>query len=537
MKIISNLKLRMILVFTILCTSSPDIFSQEHIMIAWMAANVGDKAIINFDVEKYVDRVMLSDFSKSKLFIEANKDYNKYKILKRDYIYRDNASIFKSALKKMVYGEMVKQHALYQFKLNSSDNNSRRGLFGGRSRNSTPEIRNAFNITESQYFDMVNKTETRMLKKYLDKKMGIVKARDAFGNNLKKGNFPHKLTDSNTDIYYRWYKAMKNKLKQDMFENEVKKWEAIQATKNNIDLHIRPMEVHDFYKSTAMFITDNVINQDMTLDQWTNMISSHPELTIMMEKTKILSLGGASLASIYKQDKVKFQSLKKEIINKFSTQLNDQLIEKILSYENKALSLANKYSSAQKLWELYKKYDLKADDRSLMLSKLYRLAATIKEGNVNREETRTIVKTELKKAIKLLKEKLNTDSFYLAEINEKKLFHMLVSSSLNDDVRAVLENADDYTKRTLYMGIWFTKFLASKIALGTNVTIKTDICAYNTYQCQKKITDWLKMVEYNNGLEKFRNKTLQDHWKGMFNLNPVGKASLNGQEAIDFIFN
>ena len=180
---------------------------------------------------------------------------------------------------------------------------------------------------------------------------------------------------------------------------------------------------------------------------------------------------------------------------------------------------------------------MKADDRSLMLSKLYKLAATIKEGKANRAETRKVLQSEFQRTIKLLKEKLKQDSFYLEKENEKFLFHMLVEASLKKESKELLETTDAYTKRAIYMGTWFTKFMASKVAFGTTITIKSNICSYNTYECQKKITDWLKMMEYNKGLEKFRTKTLQEYWKGMFTLNPVGQSTLHGQAAIDFIFN
>lgn len=527
------------LVLSLLVPALNTFAQDEPLLIAWTAARTGDKFITNYEVEQYIDRSMLSDFSKSKLFKEANRDYNQYKVLKRKHIYKDQGLIFKKALKKMIYGQMVKKHALQEFRLNEVRNNNRRGglagLFGGNNNNQRPVGRQAFNVTERQYMELVRENEDRVLKKYLDQRMGIVKARDKFGDDLKKGDFPHKSSDSNTDIYFRWYKAMKNKLKQDIFDKEVQKWEAIQAVKSNPDLYVRPIEVHDFFKKYESKIQAEVQNQEMSMEEWTELLSKNPQYSILMENTKLLSLGGASLATIRNENPAKFKKLVTEIQQKFAPQLNETLLKKVLDYEQKAKVLANKYPTAEKLWELHKQYDLRADDRSLMLSKLYMLAATIKEGEANRNNTRELLKTEFTKLYQSLKAQLGNEDFYLGKENEKLLFHMLVDAHLKKEGKEVLEAADNYSRRALYMGIWFTKFLASKISFGSKITVKTDICKYNTYECQKKITDWLKLEEYNNGLEEFRTQTLRDYWNGLMTVNPLGRNQMHGTEAVDFV--
>ncbi|TNF26317.1 MAG: hypothetical protein EP319_14145 [Deltaproteobacteria bacterium] len=526
----------------ILLLTSIATFAGEPILFAWVAARVGDKMYTNMDVEDFITRAQLSDMEKTVLFKRANKDYGQYLALKKQRIYENNKEIYNKGLKKLVYQEMVKQHAIREMRSNSSRSRRSGGplglgnLFGGGNRSEPVDNnRRAFNITEDQFFKMVQEKEDKVLKVWLDQRLGIVKARQEFGDQLKKSDYPHKASDSNEDVYWRWYKSMKNALKQEMLSQEVQKWEAIQATKRNPTMHIRPADVYDFHKETGSYINEKINNQDMSYKDWTGLISSKPEISVLMEDTKILSLGGASPFSIMESDQAKFEQLKKEIQTSFLPQLGNELIGKIIDYEKKAQVLADKYPTVESLVALYEEHDRRADDRSLMLAKLYKMAATIKEGNADRVKTQRLITTAFSSAINELKSLLMNNATYQKEENQKLLFHMVVEAELKRMTQDSASEDDLYSKRTLNMAIWFTKFLANKSAFSTNVRIKTNICAYNTFECQKKITDWLKMQEFQNGVEYFRTKELRNEHQGFVSLNPDGKSELYGDQALDFI--
>ncbi|MCO4794085.1 MAG: hypothetical protein KC493_10250 [Bacteriovoracaceae bacterium] len=535
-------KLFIILIFSLTSLAT---FAADPQLIAWIAARVGDKMYTNLDVESFVTRSELSDMEKTVLFKRANKDHGKYLQLKRQKIYENDRAVYNKALKKLIYQEMVKQHAMRDMRRASSRSSRNSGgplglgnLFGGGSRNSSaPVQRRAFNITEEAFYKMVQEKEDKVLKTWLDQRLGIVVARQKFGEELKNADYPHKSSDSHEDIYWKWYKSMKNALKQDILSNEVKKWEAIQGTKRNPTMHIRPIDVRDFYTETSSLIEEKVQNQDMSYKTWTNLIASNPEISVMMEKTKILSLGGASPFSISNEDPAKFESLKKEINDNFSPQLSDSLINKIIDYEAKAAVLASKYQSVEKLMELYTSHDRRTDDKSLMLAKLYKMAASIKEGKADRELTRNLLTTILKKAFSDLKTSLAGNSMYVAEEYKKHLFHMIVEAELKKLTNDQIDKDDIYSKRAFNMGIWFTKFIANKTAFSTNVRIKTSICDYGTFECQKKIQDWLKMEEFQSGIDQFRQRDLRNEHRGMVSINPDGRTNLYGQDALDFILN
>ncbi len=526
----------------ILSLTSLATFAQEPILFAWVAARVGDKMYTNMDVEDFITRSQLSDMEKTVLFKRAGKDYNKYLALKKQRINENDKAIYNKGLKKMVYQEMVKQHAIKEMRSNSTRSRRSSGplglgnLFGGGN-NSEPvdNNRRAFNITEDQFFKMVQEKEDKVLKVWLDQRLGIVKARQEFGAQLKKGDYPHKVTDSNEDVYWRWYKSMKNALKQDMLSKEVQKWEAIQATKRNPTMHIRPVDVYDFHKETGAYIVENINDKDMAYKKWTELVSEKPEISVLMENTKILSLGGASPYSIMQEDKDKFLELKEEIKTSFLPQLGSELVSKVLGYENKAQVLANKYATVDELVKLYEEHDRRTDDKSLMLAKLYKMAASIKEGKADRAKTQDLLKNVFASAIHTLKSSLLDDSIYQKEENQKLLFHMIVEFELKKLTQDSLDKDDIYSKRAFNMATWFTKFLANKSAFTTDVRIKTSVCAYNTFECQKKITDWLKMQEFQNGVEYFRTKELRNEHRGFVSLNPDGRTELYGEQALDFV--
>lgn len=511
-------------------------------MVAWVAARIGDKMYTNMDVEDFITRSQLSDIEKTFLFKRADKDFNKYLALKKQRIYESNKEIYNQGLKKMVYQEMVKQHAIREMRSNSRRSRRSSGplglgnLFGGGN-NSQPvdNNRRAFNITEDQFFKMVQDKEDQVLKVWLDQSLGIVKARQEFGSQLKKNDFPHKATDSNEDVYWRWYKSMKNAIMQDMLSKEVQKWEAIQANKRNPTMHIRPSDIYDFHKEIGTYINENINNQDMPYKNWTGLMAEKPEISVLMEDTKLLSLGAASPYSIMQSDASKFQELKKDIESAFLPQIGQGLVAKILNYENKAQVLANKYPSVERLVALYEEHDRRADDKSLMLSKLYKMAASIKEGKADRQKTRQIIQTVFVNALVKLKDILLQDSLYQKEEYQKLLFPMIVEGELIRMTKNSFNEDDLYSRRTLKMATWFTKFLANKSAFTTDVRIKTNVCEYGTYECQKKINDWLKMQEFQNGIDYFRTRELREDHRGFVSLNPDGKTELYGEQALDFI--
>lgn len=518
-------------------------FASDPFKIAWVAARVGDKMYTNLDVESFITRSELSDMEKTALFRKANRNYSQYLKLKKEMIYGSDSAVYNDGIKKLIYREMVKQQALRE--MSSASRSSRRSsgvlgglgdLFGGgNNRSSAPVQRRAFNVTEDQFYKMVREKEDKVLKVYLDEKLGIVIARQKFGEELKKADYPHKADDKNEDVYWRWYNSMKNALRADILSREVKKWEAIQAMKSNPSMHVRPTDIRSFYTSTSDTINKMVQNRDMSYKDWTSLISKHPEMSVLMQDTKILSLGGASPYTILQEDSDKFQELKKEILEKFAPQLTEGLSEKILAYEAKAQILANKYSSAEKLFQLYEEHNRKIDDQSLMLAKLYRLAATIKEGKADRAHTRDLINTLLRNSLQTLQARLEENSFYANEDYKKYLFHMIVEAELVKLTSEQIGEEDIYTSRAFNMGIWFTKFLANKTAFATNVRIKTGICAFNTFECQKKIQDWLKMEDFNRGIQQYRQRKIRDEFRGQMSLNPDGSRNLYGEEAVSFV--
>ena len=534
--------MKKIILALIISFTSFSTFAQEPFLVVWIAARVGVKMYTNMDVEDFITRSQLSDMEKTVLFKRADKNFNKYLALKKRRIYENDKEIYNQGLKKMVYQEMVKQHALREMNNNSSRSRRNSGplglgnIFGGNNNSRPAESnRRAFNITEDQFFKMVQEKEDQVLKVWLDKRLGINKARQEFGSQLKKNDYPHKRSDSSEDVYWRWYKSMKNALKQNVLSKEVQKWEAIQATKRNPTMHIRPTDIYDFHKEIGVYINEKVNDKDMTYKDWTTMVANKPEINVLMEGTKILSLGAASPYSIMQNDASKFKKLKKDIEKNFLPQIGQELITKVLNYENKAKILADKYTTVERLVELYQEHDRRADDKSLMLSKLYKMAASIKEGKADRPKTRQIIQTVFANALVKLKDILLQDDLYQKDEYQKLLFPMIVEGELIRMTKNSFNDDDLYSRRTLKMATWFTKFLANKSAFSSDIRIKTRICEYGTFECQKKITDWLKMQEFQNGIDYFRSSELRDDQRGFLSLNPDGKTELYGEQALDFI--
>lgn len=171
----------------------------------WMAFNSGDKMLTNMDVEDYICVTNLSDEMMIALFRQAKGDYNRYQTLRRAWA----QARFKDGLRQFAYIYAMQKMATNKFW-------NKKG-------------RKAFTITDGDYFDRVQEFESAALKKWLDERQGIVKARKAFGALLKEQGFPHKKDTSDTDLYFEWFDLQKERIKESMRIEELRKYEYIAA--------------------------------------------------------------------------------------------------------------------------------------------------------------------------------------------------------------------------------------------------------------------------------------------------------------------
>lgn len=500
-----------ILLFALMSTAG----AANEIQRFYIAGKVMNKIFTNYDVFQYMERAVLDDAQRSKLFEEAGGDYGQYKNL----VHKTTKSSFESALKALMYNKVLEHHAT-----------------------SGKDIREwkAFKISSSDYYKQIEKLESEVLKPLLDKRLGIVKSRDQFGGYLIKSNFPHKAGESNTDVYFRWYNDQKFRLKHQLRTSEAQRYEAVASLGHLREITIRPFDANDFYKANKALIETNLNGKTMTRREVSTYLGSNPDLKLLINDINYLSLNTAPLSRILEEGDAKFEKAHKMAMAGIAPSLTEEKIKKILGYEALATKMATKYKNADQL-EAKSKTAMKAFMQSgqykdAMKARIYDLAKAQVELEASRENLESILTTTLRTSFKNLAVTLQSKAAYTSKEVEKLLFEDVVSYHLKQEFQGQLgADYSGYTKSVLQLSAWVLEFDAKKIAFNAETEVSVSLKEFNDFDTFKKIQEHIKMKEFQKLRKKFRERTLKRDVEGLFSINLDGDSELYGARAYQWL--
>ena len=481
----------------------------------WIAGKLLNKIYTNYDVTQYMERALLDDAQRGKLFKEAEGNFDKYKALVRQH----TAVSFEAALKMLMYNKVLEHHA-------TSGQNIKEWK--------------AFRISPNDYHKEIQKLEDQVLKPLLDKRLGIRKSRDQFGAYLIENNFPHKRGESNTDVYFRWYNDQKFRLKHEMRGREAQRYEAIAAMGHQRELYVRPTDQNDFYKKGSTQINRDLNGKKMSQTQVSEYLRANPDLKVIIQDIHYLSLNTAPLSRILEKSESRFEEARKKGVEGLASSLTDEKIQKILSYENLANKMAKKYGDAQRLTAKSSKAMQKfleiGEYKEIMKAKTYALAASLIELKAERNNIRGEVSVALRVAMEDLKSALATKEGFTGDKVKRLLFEDVVAHHMKESLKTNLgDKYSGYLRKVLNLGVWVLEFDAKKIAFNAKPEVAVTIREYMSFETQKKIQDHLKMKEFKALMEKFRERTLRYAMEGLFSVDFNGERELYGVEAYDWL--
>ncbi len=484
------------------------IASANEIQRFWIAGKVMNKIYTNYDVYQYMERAILDDAQRSELFEKAGKDYSTYKNL----VHRTTKKSFESALKALMFNKVLEHHA-------TSGKNIREWK--------------AFRISSNDYYKQIEALESEVLKPLLDKRLGIVKSRDQFGEYLIKSNFPHKEGESNTDVYFRWYYDQKFRLKHQLRASEAKKYEAIASMGHLTEIYIRPFEANDFYKSGKKTIETNLNGKMMTQTEVSQFLAKNPELKLLIKDINYLSINTAPLSRILEDSESKFEAAHQKAIDGIRPSLSEVKIKKILGYEAFATKLALKYNDAEQLHAKSKTamalFMNTGKYKDAMKSRLYTLAAAQLELKADRTNLQANLSTVLRSSFTNVLSTLSSKEAFTRDDVKKLLFEDAVSFHLKEEFQNQLgSDYQGYTKRVLALGAWVLEFDAKKIAFNAETEVSVSLKSFTDFDTYKKIQEYIKMKEFKKLNKKFRDRTLRQDVEGMFSVNVDGDSELSG---------
>lgn len=491
--------------FTILSLAVLSNTVQAESFRIFAAARVVDKVATNYDIMEYLETTRLSDSQMVKFFEQAGKDYNKYIQLRNQALKPQ----YETAIRQWTYFQMVEKDALKDRKTGKSP---------------------AFRITQDQFNKAINEIEDKAVKKYLDQRLGIVKARDLAGKDLRETGFPFKADESNTDTYFRWYELQKRRLMENFRMRESRRHEVFEATRG-FEVHIRPTDMWDFGKKNQEIVNSKLNGKRMDKPSLLKFVSENPELRVTLESLDALSINDMSLANIAKINKSEAQNLANSISDVFA---NEE--KKLMANIQKYLGISKQFSAKYSVEELKEKAKASREAylrsngeyTDLMLAKIYELAIEIKANNDEGQIQAHV--SNLPERIKLLSNQINDESVYSDSNNAlfmaPDLTVKLYRASLDNDSK-LINALEDMVSATL-------KFEVIKIGISEKSLVSAKSCDIKTYECQKKINEHLKEKEIENGIKRFRENDLR-YYEGMVQVNPTGNDNLYGGEALDWV--
>ena len=468
----------------------------ESKLIAWTVANVGRSYISNYDVDQFTEQTQLTDAIKASLFKKSEGDYSKYEQAKRDFLSR----YFKKSSSQLIYAKLMEQ--------------SHRMEHGSK--------RVAFKTSESDFYDRVQETEDRVLKDLIDTRIGIKKSRKKYGDFLISQNYPHKKSESPSDVYWRWYEAQKERVKTEFYLREVKNYEAYVSLKDERYYFQNPAAAQDFYEETKEDIEQNLEGKILNNKELYQLMSKNSKWSLITKSVNNKQIATASVSDIAK-DEVLLKSARETL----ETIVRKQ--ESIKSYPSKALTLLKKYQDRELLTNKAKKHlDMFIEDKSnnthYMMSKLFTLASLI-EQETNVDQITTDIHMRLNSAVIDLLSNLETQS---SKLTLNKELDKQLLSSIN------YRNLDSIDKAVADLLIFTMKFEVKKSSFEKKTPVRVTLNEYTNFKTYDNIKKFLKHEWMKEEYQDFVNEKLR--WKfDYLTIRLDGSTQLRGDEAMEFV--
>ena len=475
--------------------------------LIWISSKVIDSIATNMDIYDFLETTRMTDSQKVSLFEKAERNYDKYIELRKELL----SPMYESGLRQWTYFKMVEKDAIRDRK----------------SSGKTP----AFRITETAYFNATQKIETDACRKYLDQKLGIVKGRDLLGAELKKNGYPHKVAESNTDVYFNWFNAQKARLKESMRIKEIQKHEFYKATRG-YEVYVRPTDMWDFGKATETLVNQKLNNKRMDKASLLKIIQDNPDLRVTLESLDSLSIADMSLSEIAKINADEAHQLASKIEQTINSN-KQTLVANITRYTQIAQQFMTKYSDEQlieKAKEARENYLKSSGDYTdLVLSKIYDLAIKLKV-TADQNEVQSFL-SEIDKRISDAANEITQEEYYKGEKEQQYLVQDLIvrlfKSQKSEAFNSLESSLEDLSSAVL-------KFEVMKMGLSEKAIVSAKVCDLKTYECQKKIDSHLKQKEIEKGIKRFREQDLS-RYDNMIEINKDGYDRMQGGEAFDWI--
>lgn len=440
-------------------------------LVAFVALKSGNVMKTNGDIIDFIIASKMTDAMKKQLFAQAEKDFDQYENLKRHWAQEK----FDLGLKQMAYFEILKHHYLKSL---------RRG-----------EARRFFNATENAWYERIQAEESRVLKHLLDQRLGIVKSREQFGSWLQEQGYPHASDEKTSDTYFRWFDALKSRLKVEMQMEEVKEYEIAMAVKKNYGrIDPGPSDIWNLNERSSNLISQHLDGKNLSQSELDELSKKHADLLVMVKDIKRLSLLKSNLNDL-EENELTRQKIT-DARNTLLAQLKTKGEAGLLKYIDVSKQLKEKYKNNEELLSLAKasldRFMESGDFNEYVIGRLYQLAAKLDDS----VDLKSILAAKLDQAIEA------------AAGFEKNA--VTFEQAVYEAALEALPNEGDLIAEASSLIAWVMKFEAKKIALADSPLMQVERYEYPSSEAYTRLSNHLKLTRLQDGLKKFRQSDVRD---------------------------
>ena len=234
------------LAFVILIMNLP---CTGHTKTMWAVIRTEKEVVVSFEVEKYIDNVLINDSLQSSLFKSSGQNFNTY-LTNKDLIIENT---FGETLKRMSFIRLAQQIAIKQ------------------------QSRQFFVMTKKEFEQIVNQKIKNAHNLQTKKGLSADQSNDGIVEDLKTNGFPYNQSETNSEIYARWLKRIEFQTRENIREKEALKFictlgdcrqnspvKILLAQKkslNSVFIYINPSaDISLKGESAFQFIADNKFN-------------------------------------------------------------------------------------------------------------------------------------------------------------------------------------------------------------------------------------------------------------------------------------
>jgi hypothetical protein len=479
----------------------------------WTAIRSGQQIVTSYDLQRHIELTHLSDEARRALFRLSEGDYNRY----QQTIAQIAEGEFENALKSVAYAKLIETIAT-------------RPLFNAHRRE-------AFTVTNETYHDAVNARESEVLRQWLDQRLGIVVARREYARQLRENHFPHMEHETDDQVYFRWLDEEKYKIKDQLHQREVARYEQARVSRIMPSRLNRPLEIHDLYRDITQTINQELQGKELSAQEVATIRSNHPELAVIIQDIRLLGLQGSSLYRIHQLDQSRFYEALRLLQSEFHPALSETRIERLDHYEKMAGELASRHQDAQKLAALSNvrllKFTAGGSHNDFMMARLYHLAQLQLENNPDRERIIQRANSLVREGMVWLKQQNQNGTYFLGENFRGLLYEDAVARALRSHLQIDSIN-DTYEKAYLEMAIWVIKFEAKRVSLQDRATVHVSVLPYQSSQTYRRLEAYINQRDFQNGYQQFlRNEVAREAFR--LEVNPTGSHNLRGDQAFEYI--